>query len=317
MTTGEVAEARPRRVIGIDIGGTGLKVAVVRFDPAPTIEAGQVLADHAHEDPERAMDRLAEVVRALCPDGVPDTIGVGCAGLVDADAGIVHASPNLPAWKRVALGAGLTARLGRPIHLCNDAEGFLAAEWRLGAARGARHALFVTLGSGVGGGLVANGASYRGATGLGAEIGHMSIRCDGAECPCGNRGCLELYVGRHAIERAAEANGLAAEGCATPVDVAAWAARGEPRATALLAEAGRCLGIALAGAANLCEPEVIVIGGGVAEAGAPLLEPARAEFEARSMVARQRGIALRAAAFGPQAGIIGAALLAVEAEAGA
>lgn len=314
MTTGGEQAIRPGRVIGIDIGGTGLKVALLRLAPEPLIEAGVVLSDHAHEDPERAMDRLAEAVRGLCPEGIPATIGVGCAGLVDPATGTVHASPNLPAWKRVALGPGLAARLGRRIHLHNDAQGFLAAEWRLGAARGATDALFVTLGSGVGGGLVMNGAPYRGATGLGAEIGHMSIRCDGPDCPCGNRGCLELYVGRHAIERAAAASGLAAEGCATPVEVAAWAARGEPRAVALLAEAGRCLGLALAGAANLCEPQVIVIGGGVAEAGAPLLEPARAEFDARSMVARQRGIPLRVARFGPQAGIIGAALLAVEAE---
>lgn len=300
--------------IGIDIGGTGLKVGRVALGADPAIVASRVLEGHATEDPERAMDRLVAAVRELTSGEPPAAVGVGCAGLVDGAAGIVHASPNLPAWRSVALGSGLKQRLGQRVWLLNDAQAFLLAEWRLGAAAGARHAIFLTLGSGVGGGLVFDGAPYRGASGLGAEIGHMSVDFDGPVCPCGNRGCLELYVGRHAIEREARARGLASEGCVDPVEVAAWARRGEPRAVALLAEMGTRLGAALAGLVNLCDPEVIVVGGGVAEVGALLLEPARAELEARSMVARQRNVPLRPARFGPLAGLIGAALFAAEAE---
>lgn len=316
-----MSETGARRVVGVDIGGTGLKFGVVRFsgDGTPRVEAEQLFDDHAEDEPEAVLDRLAAALAGVIAASVADpgpepprvaAVGVGCAGLVDTARGVLHRSTHLPGWRDVPLADGLSRRLGLPVLLANDAACFLAAEWRHGAARGLDHALFVTIGTGVGGGLVLAGRPYRGASGLGAELGHMSIDRGGPECPCGGRGCLELFVGRKAIEREALRVGLAAEGVRSPADVSRVAATGDPRARAILAEAGRCLGLALAGLVNLLEPRGIVVGGGVAQAGDLLLEPARVEMVSRSMVARQSPVPIIPAALGALAGLVGAASLA-------
>jgi glucokinase len=235
-------------------------------------------------------------------------IGVGCAGLIDTGAGVLKTSPNLPAWRDVPVRALLEARFSRPVHLANDAAAFLHAEWQYGAARAAANALFVTVGTGVGGGLVLDGRVFRGPTGLGGEIGHVSIDVDGPECPCGNRGCLELYVGRAAIERRARDAGFPPESW-SPAAVAERAAGGDAAALRIYEEVGIRLGRALAGFVNLLEPEVIVIGGGIAASSSLLFPAAARELKARSMVARQKSIPLLGAHFGPAAGMIGAALL--------
>lgn len=272
-----------------------------------------ILHDHAAEAPEAGLDRVAESAGALLePLGLAFTdlagIGVGCAGLIDHVAGVLQTSPNLPAWRNVPVRALLEARFSRPVHLANDAAAFLHAEWRYGAARGAANALFVTIGTGVGGGLVLDGRVYRGSTGLGGEIGHVSIDVDGPECPCGNRGCLELYVGRTAIERGAREAGFPPE-TRSPAAVAERAAAGDAAALRIYEEVGGRLGRALAGFVNLLEPEVIVIGGGIAASSSLLFPAAERELKACSMVARHKSIPLRGAYFGPAAGMIGAALL--------
>jgi len=263
----------------------------------------------------RVLGQVADAIRELLDGeglGVSDlaAVGVGSAGLVDATAGVVRTSPNLPSWHEVKVQGELSARLHPPVCLINDAAAFLAAEWLAGAAQGHDDVLFVTLGTGVGGGLILAGRPYRGPTGLGAEIGHMSIDIDGPECPCGNRGCLERFVARGAIERLAVELGLAAEGADNPKRVHERALAGDVRARQLFAEIGRRLGAGLAGLANLLEPRLIVVGGGIAEAHAFILPAARAEMELRSMVARQRPLPVVPARFGPEAGVVGAALVA-------
>jgi glucokinase len=274
-----------------------------------------VLSDHASGDPGRVLDEVADALRGLLRDeGLSEddlvAVGVGSAGLVDAASGVLRTSPNLPGWRDVPVRAELAARLRPPVRLINDAAAFLAAEWLAGAATGVDHALFVTLGTGVGGGLILDGRPYRGPTGLGGEIGHMSIDLDGPSCPCGNRGCLERFVARGAIERLAVELGLAAEGADNPKRVHERAEAGDPRARRLFAEVGRRLGAGLAGLANLLEPRLIVVGGGIAAANAFFLPAARAELEIRSMVARQYSLPIVPARFGPEAGIVGAALVA-------
>ena len=311
------APGATRPAIGIDIGGTGLKVGLIDLAGEVRVAGVTVLHGHADESPDVVVERMAAAVRQLAVEQRVDLadlagIGLGCAGLVDEATGVLHTSPNLPAWRDVPLRDELARRLPAPVVFINDAQAFLEAEWRAGAARGALNALFVTLGTGVGGGLVIDGRPFRGRTGLGGEIGHMTIDYDGVACPCGNRGCLERYVARDAVERLAAESGLAADGAATPAEVARRAQAGEPRAIALFAEIGRRLGAGLAGLVNLLEPEVIVVGGGIAGAGALLLDPAAAEMTRRSMVARRTPVALKQAFFGAQAGMIGAALVAAD-----
>lgn len=318
MAVSRQPDPAPRApVIGIDIGGSGLKIGLVDLSGEPKILAHDRLRGHPTENPERVMDAVAVSVRKLftrtgiSPEEV-QAAGVGCAGLIDLETGSLVTSPNLPAWRDVALRAGLSRRLNVPVTLINDAEAFLTAEWKAGAARGARHAVFLAIGTGVGGGLVLNGAPYRGATGLAGEAGHMSMNLDGDPCPCGNRGCLEMYLGRHAIRTEALAVGCSPGDAGSPAHMAALAESGDARAVAVYETIGVRLGMAMAGLANLLEPEVIVIGGGVAAAGRFLLEPAERELHLRSMVARRRALPLRGAHFGPQAGMVGAALRALE-----
>lgn len=315
LAPGPADRAARRPAVGIDIGGTGLKLGLVTPGDPPVVSAVQVLAGHGHEAPDAVLDQVAAAIRGILDEeGVRldelAGIGIGCAGLVDAARGILRTSPNLPAWRDVPLAPELTRRLGVRARLANDAQAFLAAEWLAGAARGVDDALLLTLGTGVGGGLILGGRSYRGPTGLGAEIGHMSVDFDGPPCACGNRGCLELFVARGAVERLAVDSGLAAEGADTPQRVFQRAEAGDERAVRLFAEIGRRLGAGLAGVVNILEPRVIVIGGGIAAAGRHIFPAAARELEARSMVARAAPPPIRPAAFGPRAGLIGAALLA-------
>jgi glucokinase len=308
-----------RRAIGIDIGGTGLKLGLVATGEPPSVTGVQVLAGHGDEPPAVVLDQVAATVRGLLDDegvslGELAGVGIGCAGLVDSCRGVLRTSPNLPAWRDVPLVAELEQRLGVRALLVNDAQAFLAAEWLAGAARGFDDALILTLGTGVGGGLILGGRPYRGAGGLGAEIGHMSLDLDGPTCACGNRGCFELFVARAAIERLAAESGLAADGADTPKRVFQRAEAGDDRAVRLFAEIGRRLGAGLAGLVNLLEPRVIVVGGGIAAAGRYIFPAATRELGVRSMVARTAPPPIREAEHGPGAGLIGAALLAAREE---
>ncbi len=304
-------------VLGIDIGGSGLKIGLVDISGDPKLLAFDRLKGHPTDDPERVMDAVAAAAdrlftRVNVPRAALRLAGVGCAGLIDLASGSLVTSPNLPAWRDVPLRDGMARRLGVPVTVLNDAEAFLTAEWKAGSARGARHAVFVAIGTGVGGGLVLNGAPFRGATGLAGEVGHMSIHLDGGPCPCGNRGCLEMFLGRTAIKELALAADLPPGDAASPARMAALAGSGDERAIRVYDTIGTRLGTAMAGLANLLEPEVIVIGGGVAAAGRFLLEPAERALHLRSMVARRHALPLKGAHFGPQAGMVGAALRAME-----
>jgi glucokinase len=306
---------RGRTAVGVDIGGTGIKIGLVTLDPVAPAGEPRLLFDHARNDPDLALDAAAATIRELTEAaGLVLTdlagIGLGCAGLIDATLGLLHTSPNLPAWRNVRLKQGMEARLGAKVTVLNDAEAFLIAEWREGVAKGADDALFLTIGTGVGGGLVLGGRPYRGASGLAGEIGHMSVDVNGEPCPCGNRGCLERYVARGAIERLAVKSGLAAEGADSPKGVFERASAGDPRALNLFAEIGRRLGAGLAGPVNLLEPRLVVVGGGIAASASFILPRAELELASRSMVARTHPVPIRAAQFGPVSGLVGAALAA-------
>jgi glucokinase len=305
---------------GIDIGGTKIAGAVVDA-------AGTVVAEARVESPATDAAAIGTTVAALVTElaGGPGghslrAVGVGAAGYVAADRSTVLFAPNI-AWRNEPLGADLTRRTGLPVVVENDANAAAWGEFRHGAGRDADDQLMVTVGTGVGGGVVTGGRLLRGAHGVAAEIGHLCVVPDGLLCGCGNRGCLESYASGTALVRAAQAAPSAAileaaggdAAAITGPMVTAAAVAGDAVAAGLLAELGGWLGHGIASLVAVLDPAVVVIGGGVAAAGDLLLDPARAAFD-RELTGR--GYRPRAeivpAVLGNRAGMIGAADLARE-----
>jgi glucokinase len=306
--------------IGLDVGGTKIVAAVVA--------GGRILSRRVVETPvdgtrrTAAMIALIEELRAE-HDLARTTVGVGAAGLIDLD-GVMRFAPNLD-WRDYPLQAVLADELGLPVRVENDASAAAWAEYAVGAGHAAtRGALMLTLGTGVGGGLVMDGRLMRGAHGLAAEFGHMIVADGGAPCPCGNRGCLEAYASGTAIGRAAReavAAGTLPHGSRlydiepiTGADVSATAADGDAGARGILSGAGRWLGAGIASLVNSLDPEVVIVGGGVARAGALLLEPASVAYHDRVIAHAHRDVPpVVRAHLGDDAGVIGAALLGIDA----
>ena len=265
---------------------------------------------------------LADTVEALGP---AEAVGVGTPGLVDV-AGVLRVAPNLPGVVDLDVRAGLLARFPHmAVRVDNDATCAGWAEARVGAARGATDAVLVTLGTGIGGGVIANGLLLRGANGFAGEIGHMVVDPGGPPCPCGQRGCWERFAsgsGLGALARQAAAAhpfGPMADlagGDAEAVrgeHATAAAADGDPVALAVMADFGRWVALGLANLANIFDPQILVLGGGLVEAGDVLLAPVRSAFGGLVLAGPHRPpIPIVAATLGQRAGAIGAALLAGE-----
>lgn len=282
--------------VGVDLGGTKIAAGVVD-------ESGAVVASARRDTPAGAdavVDAITDLVGSLQAPGLP--VGIGAAGFVDAGRRNVLFAPNL-GWVDVPLAAAVAARVGAPVVLENDANAAAWAECRFGAGAGVRELVLITVGTGIGGGIVLDGALVRGGFGIAGEFGHLALVADGRPCPCGQRGCWEQYASGGALSRAAAERGIG--------DVAAALAAGDPVAADLLAEVGTWLGAGLAAVCAVLDPQVIVIGGGVVENGDELLAPARAEFRRRLPAADHRPVAdIRPARLGPAAGLVGAADLA-------
>ena len=293
-------------VIGVDVGGTKILAAVV--GPDGTIEA-------RHEEPmlaasaEALLAELDRVVEALRSEHEVAALGFGIASRIDQRAGRALASVNLP-LENVDFRDRMSERHRLPVAIDNDGNAAAVAEWRAGAARGARHVVMLTLGTGVGGGLILDGRPYRGATGGGAELGHVVVEYDGPPCPCGGRGHLESFAsGRAADEVARKLYGAQS----SARDLTRRGEAGQSEAVATLSEIGRRLGAGIASFVNTFEPEVVVVGGGFGEAGELLLAPAR-EVIARDALAPARDtVRIAEAELGVDAGVIGAGLIAYEA----
>lgn len=308
--------------IGVDLGGTFIKTALL--SPAGEVAEARTEPTGGVEGHEAVIGRMAEAVRRLvplAPAGHVGGVGVGVPGQVEMASGVTGDIPNLPGrWQGVAVGPLLTEATGLPVRLINDARAFVLAEHRLGAARGAETALCVTVGTGIGGGVVAQGQVLFGLGGAAGEVGHLIVDPGGVACSCGNRGCVEPLATGPAI--AAEAIRRIVQGFTTslpafigndlnrmtPQVVAEAAAAGDPVAAEVLADAGRWLGIAIAGAIALVAPEVVVIGGGVAQPGGIYWKAAEAAAREHSHVTEIERIAFRPAALGYEAGVVGAAL---------
>jgi len=259
---------------------------------------------------------VADAIAALMgrrTDGLVG-IGFGAPGFIDPDTGtIVGGSENIPGMTRRSPSAFLAARLGVPAWADNDATCAAAAELSFGAGRGLGGFVLVTVGTGIGGGLVLGGRLWRGVRGFAGEIGHLSLDPEGPACPCGARGCLEQYASGPAIVRAWKAAaGGRAVAAGTPQEVAGLARSGDPAAIAAFASAGRALGQALGGLVNLLDVEACLVGGGVANADEVLLAPTRESFRRFAYPLVAEGVRIVRAALGNDAGLLGAAALAWE-----
>lgn len=304
---------------GIDVGGTKIAGAVVDVD-------GTVVAEHRVVSPaadaEAVEDAIARLVLELAAEHALTAVGIGAAGYVDAGRAVVMFAPNI-AWRDEDLRHEIQARVNLPVVVENDANAAAWGEFAFGAAADVDDMLMVTVGTGVGGGIVHRGSLFRGGFGAAAEIGHLRVVPEGRPCGCGNLGCLEQYASGSALVR--ETRALAhtedaralldrAGGDPAAIDgpmITAAAAAGDPFATAQVAELGRWLGEAIASLAAVLDPGAVVIGGGVSEAGDLLLEPVRTAFLGQLTGRGHRPAAeVRTASLGNRAGVIGAADLA-------
>ena len=309
--------------VGVDIGGTKVAGGLVAPDGTVLDTARRATPGASVTDTE---DAIVAVVTELVgrAAGPVAGVGVGAAGWFDRTGDRVLFSPHL-AWRNASLRADLARRLRRPLWVGNDADAAAWAEYRYGAARGAELALMITLGTGIGGGIVADGRLQRGAHGVAGEWGHMRVVPDGRLCACGNRGCWERYASGTALAQmareVARTSPAAAEGLLERVEgepdrltgevVAEAAAAGDPVAQDLIADVGAWLGQGIADLAAALDPEVVVIGGGLSALGEQLLEPARGRLD-RALPGRgfRPGPRVVPAVLGPAAGLVGAADLA-------
>jgi glucokinase len=314
----DAASGRP--ILAIDLGGTQIRAALVT--PEAKVACRIAVATRDEEGPDAVLARVVEVAREVLQRGravglaSPLVAGVSAPGPLDPWRGVVLTPPNLVGWRDVAIVDRLAASLGLPTYLERDTNVAVTAEWRYGAARGARHAVYVTVSTGVGGGVLVDGRILRGADGIAGEVGHLVAETDGPTCGCGGIGHVEAIASGTALAR--EARALVERGAspelarlaATGVDVdaelvAAAADAGDPASAALLERAWVALGAMCASLTNLLDPEVIVIGGSIAEHRPRLFEVARREFARRALPILVDRVRIVPAALGPDVSLIG------------
>jgi glucokinase len=308
--------------IGVDVGGTSIRAGVVDFrgDVLDLTRTGTPAGEQPLED---AIDG---VVRELAGRHRVSAVGLAVAGFVAEDRHTVRFAPHL-AWRNTPVADRMANRFGLPVVLEHDANAAALAEHRFGAARGSDVALLIALGTGIGGGLLLDGKLFRGARGVAPELGHLKVVPGGRPCPCGKNGCWERYCSGGALRTTAiellpsvppVSSPLAREAAAEPSSItgrriAAAARDGDPLALKAMAELGRWLGEGLAMVADLFDPEVVVIGGGVSESAPLFLDDAREHYAREITGAGYRPLMrIRPAQLGDDSAIVGAATLAAE-----
>lgn len=309
--------------IGIDLSGTALKGALVG-------ESGEVLHETRIETEQQNPDTLfSQTVQAALAlrdhktaGGHAKGIGIGIPGLVNRKTNRIEVMPNLPSPSEIDITAEISRQTDLPVILDNDANAAAYGELQAGAARGRREVFFVSMGAGIGAGLIINGQIYRGAAGFAGEFGHMTIDPEGIECACGNIGCLETIVsGPNIVRRTRERLyrdrtsslsrlAIPREREFTAEDIAHAAREGDEMAQLMMERTGMFLGIALAAVINLLNVEMVVMGGGVMDAGDLILKPTIKETRRRAFPPSFNGCDIVIAKLGPKAGVIGAALMA-------
>lgn len=315
-----------RLVIGIDLGGT--KIATALVDDAGAILSYDYRETLSEEGPEAVVKRMVDAARVVTAQAGMEpaqvlAVGVGSPGPLDIETGVVLAPPNLPGWDDVPLTQPIEEALGIKVFLENDANAAALGEHRFGAGRGTKHMIYVTVSTGIGGGLILDGKLYHGFDGMAGEVGHVTILPGGPLCGCGNRGHLEAMAAGPAIAR--EARERVARGASTSITaltegdperitaklVAEAARQGDTVAQEILAEAMGYLGIAMANYVNIFNPEIIVIGGGLSNIGDALLEPVRRVVREQAFPVPAQSVRVVLAELGDKVGVLGAAAVAL------
>ncbi len=321
---GKINNFTRRAAIGIDIGGTNLKLGLV--DTGGRVLFRESFPTHAASGREKLLETIVKHIQSLtrmAKDRGFQTagVGVGAPGPIDVARGLVYSFPNIPGWKNTPLKKILERRLKTPVVVNNDASAMAYGEFRFGAGRGCKNLVALTLGTGIGGGLVIDGKLFHGSAFSAAEIGHIIVNENGPLCACGNHGCVETYVGNgyfiREVERRLKAGRVKSfltrelrKGKAlTPLAVAQAAKRGDAFSKTMWREAGEHLGTMLAGLANLLNPEKIILGGGISQNGDLLFKPVIAALTKKAFPIAAASVRVVPAELGLDAGLIGAAAL--------
>jgi glucokinase len=309
-------------VLAVDIGGTKIMTAV--FSDDGRMLAKDVCPTLADEGLEAVIQRLFSAIDSLLSenDVVPSRlagIGIAAAGIIDSGRGLITVSPNLPDWHDVPLKKIVAERYPVDTSLINDACGAALGEHRFGAGKGVHNLVLLTLGTGIGGGIVIDGELYEGASGSAGEIGHMIIDVNGPECGCGNRGCLEALASGVAIARDAVSRIKKGEKSSlvemvrgeiesiTAEQVGAAAQGGDSLALDVLSRAALYLGMGMVSLVNIFNPEMIILGGGMAELGALFVDPAKRVVAEEAFPVSAQAVNIVTAQLGNEAGVYGAA----------
>ena len=310
--------------IGIDLGGTNIKAALVNTLTGE-ISGATLIPTHAREGHDAVIAQMGKLVQTVIAAGGIAAeeiggIGIGVPGELDMERGVTLFLTNLPGqWRNVPLAEKLKALTGFEVSLINDARAMTFAEWKFGAGKGVETAAFYTLGTGIGGGLIINNKLHLGIGGAGGELGHVIVDLDGDACGCGSRGCIEAYASGPAIAAMgmkAVVQGLTtslAEMCGhdlnniTPELVCQAALAGDAIAKDIYERAGRYIGIGVASIITVINPRRVVFGGGVAAAGELILDPIRRTVQSRVTLININEVHIVLATLGNNAGLVGAA----------
>lgn len=316
---------RSHYLVGVDLGGTNIVAGALPEDGSDVI-ALRSEPTRADQGAEAVIDRIVRIIDTVIAETIAQTgtrrdqfvgIGVGAPGPLDRKRGIVVTTPNL-GWTNFPLRDVIADRTGIPVRIDNDANCATLGEWWLGAARGANNVVGMTIGTGIGGGLILNGRLYHGSSDVAGEIGHTTIDVTGRRCKCGNYGCLEAYASGPSIaERAREAVASLDDSLlVTMVDgqlerltaaiVYEAAKRGDETALDVVRETARFLGAGLANLLNIFNPDVVVIAGGVTQAGDPLFDPLRREVRKRAFRPAVEAVRIVPGELPGSAGVVGA-----------
>jgi len=318
-------------VLAIDLGGTKIAAALISPDNRVMDKAHSLTL--VSEGLQPVIDRIFSMIDRLLYQGTTDSarldgIAIAAAGAIDTNKGLITSSPNLPGWLNIPLWDIVRKRYGIDTYLINDANAAALAEHRLGAGRGTTNLIYLTVSTGIGGGIIVNSELYSGISGCAGELGHMTIDANGPECDCGNIGCLEVLASGTAVANEAkrrikqggrslltdivsgDLEGITAE------KVAIAAHGGDQLAIDVISRAATYLGVGMVNLVNIFNPEMIIVGGGLSKMGELLLEPARQIVRQRAFPLCTGAVRIITAELGDNAGVLGAAIYARQQKAG-